>query len=152
MLGANVRPEPSSEWEIGHSQINLHDIGKKLFRTTDDEIFLNQMHQDQVESPPTYETAGGLLSKDQKIEVWGHSPHTKVQGVYLMNRLFTSQAHMAFDPQMVRREIQMRIDSGALQDMALAEEAKGNSHLEHDGEVLAAAILRFFHYEDDGLE
>lgn len=46
----------------------------------------------------------------------------------------------------------MRVDSGSIEDMAHADKATETSHLEHDGEVVAAAILRFFHLEDDGID
>lgn len=151
LLGAGTEPHPEGKWEIGHSRIELHPIGKKLFRTDDDHIHLHQMHQDHVVSAPTASSAQGLLSDDQKVEVWGHSPHTAIQGIYIMNRVFTTQAHLAFDAKMVEREIQMRVDSGSIKDLDLAKEAADTGHLEHDGEVVAKAILRFFHFEDDGL-
>jgi GMP synthase-like glutamine amidotransferase len=143
----------TGEWELGHSRIDLQPIGKKLFRTEEDHIHLHQMHQDNVVSPPSSSTTD-LLSPDQEVHVWGSSEHTKVQGLYVLNRIFTSQAHMAFDEEMVKREIQMRIDSGAIKedDEDERKRAVETSHLEHDGEELAAAILRFLHWEDDGIE
>lgn len=151
-LGAKVGPAPSQDWEIGHSKVSLHKLGKKLYKTSEDEIYLNQMHQDQVMTVPQPETSGGLLDPSQKVHVWGHSPHTSIQGVYLLNRLFTTQAHLAFDESMVRREIQMRVDSGSIKDREHAQKASDTAHLEHDGEAVASAILRFFHLEDDGIE
>jgi hypothetical protein len=53
---------------------------------------------------------------------------------------------------MVKREIEMRVEAGSIKDLKHADEASETSHLEHDGEVAAAAILRFFHFEDDGIE
>ncbi|OAR01315.1 hypothetical protein LLEC1_03746 [Akanthomyces lecanii] len=61
------------------------------------------MHQDQVAEKPTAKSAGGLLSDDAEIAVWGSSDHTPVQGLYIPNKPFTSQAHMAFDADMVER-------------------------------------------------
>jgi GMP synthase-like glutamine amidotransferase len=151
-LGGKVGPAPSGDWELGHSKLSLHKIGKKLFRTTDDEIYLHQMHQDTVLTCPQPETSDSLLDPSQKVVVWGHSPHTKIQGIYLLNRLFTTQAHLAFDSAMVKREIEMRVEAGSIKDLKHADEASDSSHLEHDGEVAAAAILRFFHFEDDGIE
>ena len=151
LLGAKVRA--AGEWELGHSRIDLKPIGKKLFRTKDDFIHLHQMHQDNVVSSPSSSTTD-LLSSDQEVHVWGSSKHTQVQGLYVLNRIFTSQAHMAFDQKMVKREIQMRIDSGAISedDESERKRAVETSHLEHDGVELASAILRFFHWEDDGIE
>ena len=151
LLGAEVKA--TGDWELGHSSINLSPIGKKLFRTDDDTIHLHQMHQDQVVKPPSV-SSSDLLPKDATVHVWGHSDHTSVQGLYIRNRIFTTQAHMAFDDKMVKREIQMRIDSGSIKDKDDEEKRKAveTSHLEHDGGIVAAAILRFFHFEDDGLE
>jgi len=151
LLGAEVKS--TGEWELGHSRIDLKPVGKKLFRTKDDYIHLHQMHQDHVVTPPST-SSSDLLSSDQKVEVWGSSGHTEVQGLYVRNRIFTSQAHMAFDEKMVKREIQMRIESGGIDDddEEVKERAVETSHLEHDGVELASAILRFFHWEDDGIE
>ena len=149
--GAEVKS--TGEWELGHSRIDLKPIGRKLFRTDSDHIHLHQMHQDNVVSPPSSETSD-LLSPEQEVHVWGSSKHTKVQGLYVLNRIFTSQAHMAFDQKMVKREIQMRIDSGGIDedDEDERKRAVETSHLEHDGVELASSILRFFHWEDDGIE
>ncbi|KAK1623763.1 GMP synthase [Colletotrichum phormii] len=152
MLGAEVAPAPSEDWELGHCRIELSPVGKQLFKTEDDHVHLHQMHQDQVVAPPTTESSKGLLKPSNKVDVWGHSEHTKVQGVYIKGRLFTSQAHLAFDEDMVKRQIQMRIDSGGIQDMEHADQAAETAHWEHDGDLVAAAILRFFHGDDDEIE
>lgn len=108
------------------------------------------MHQDQVVSPPTPESANGLLDKDTKVDCWGTSPHTGVQGLYIHNRLFTSQAHVGFDEDMVKRQIAMREESGGIQDKEHASRAKETAHLGHDGEEVAKAILRVIRTDDDG--
>lgn len=64
------------------------------------------------------------------------------------------QAHLAFDEDMVKKEIEMRVKNGAIdkgdkEEVIRATETAG---LEHDGEVVAAALLRFWAYEDDGIE
>jgi GMP synthase-like glutamine amidotransferase len=85
--------ESTGEWELGHSRIDLTPIGKKLFKTDEDHIHLHQMHQDHVTSPPSHKTTD-LLNAGDKVHVWGKSPHTEVQGLYVRNRVFTTQAHM----------------------------------------------------------
>ncbi|TLS31278.1 hypothetical protein PpBr36_02338 [Pyricularia pennisetigena] len=151
LLGAEVRPSPSQDWELGHSQINLTVVGQRLFQTDDQVVHLHQMHQDHVAAPPTYSSANGLLAEDTQVAVWGSSSHTNVQGVYIPRRMFTVQAHLAFDEQMVKREMEMRIEQGAIEgkDRETAERAAETAHLDHDGDVVAAAILRFFHGDDD---
>lgn len=151
LLGAEVKPAPTGDWELGHSAIELNPIGQRLFRTKDTMVYLHQMHQDQVVSPPSHKTANGLLAEDTEVHVWGSSDHTKVQGLYIANRLFTSQAHLAFDADMVKRQIQMRVDSGGIQDMEHADQAAETAHLEHDGQQVAKAILRLFRFDDDGV-
>lgn len=91
MLGADV--DATGEWELGHSRIDLNPIGQKLFKTEEDHIHLHQMHQDHVVSPPSHKSTD-LLKEGDKVHVWGRSEHTKVQGLYVLNRVFTSQAHM----------------------------------------------------------
>ena len=91
-----------------------------------------------------------------KVHVWGSSDHTPVQGIYVLNRLLTVQAHLAFDEEMVNREIEMRVEKGAIEDDGKDEEevsrAKETAGMEHDGQVVAMALLRFWAYDDDGIE
>ncbi|KAL2812226.1 class I glutamine amidotransferase-like protein [Aspergillus cavernicola] len=150
LLGGSVGPAPSQDWELGHCRITLSPVGQRLFRTCADHVHLHQMHQDQVVSPPTAASAGpDMLSPDTKIACWGRSEHTPVQGLYIQNRLFTTQAHLAFDEDMVRRQIQMRVDSGGIKDLGHADRAADTADLEHDGVEVAKAILRLFVYDDD---
>lgn len=144
-------PSPTNDWELGHNAITLTPVGKRLFRTHDDKVYLHQMHQDQVLEAPTVESSNGLLKPDTDVHVWGTSNHTSIQGLYIPNRLFTSQAHLAFDEDMVKRQIQMRIDSGGIKDLEHADRAAETADLEHDGEQVASAILRLFRYDDDGM-
>jgi GMP synthase-like glutamine amidotransferase len=109
------------------------------------------MHQDQVAEAPTVQSAQGLLPDDAKMYVWGSSDHTEIQGLYLRDRLFTTQAHLAFDEKMVKHEIEMRVEEEAIKDKEQVDEAKETASFAHDGEVVARAILRFFHGEDDGI-
>lgn len=152
MLGADVAPAETQDWELGHSRIDLSPVGKRLFRTDDSSVYLHQMHQDHVVAPPSPEHSNGLLKPGTRVDVWGHSSHTKVQGVYIQGRLFTTQAHLAFDEDMVKRQIQMRVDSGSIEDKDHADSAAETAHWQHDGDVVAAAILRFFHGDDDSIE
>jgi hypothetical protein len=92
-----------------------------------------------------------MIPQDVEIAVWGSSPHTAVQGLYIPNRLFTTQAHLAFDEDMVRRQIQMRVDKGSIQDIEHADRAAETADLDHDGVRVAEAILRLFVYDDDGM-
>lgn len=152
MLGSDIESAASTDWELGHSKITLNAVGQRLFRTDKPEIYLHQMHQDYVVAPPTVESSAGLLAPGTNIEVWGHSEHTGVQGVYIRGKLFTAQAHLAFDEGMVKSQIQMRVDQGSIEDKEHADQAGETGDLDHDGDVAAAAILRFFHDEDDQIE
>jgi len=152
LLGARVAPSPDSDWELGRCAVTLHPVGKRLFRTDDDDVYLHQMHMDHVVAAPDPATSGGLLADDAKVEVWGHSEHTAVQGVYVRGRLFTTQAHLAFDEDMVKRQIEMRVEAGSIEDVEHADRAAETADLRHDGDVVAGAILRFFHDEDEDIE
>lgn len=151
MLGGKVEGTPTGRWELAHTPMKLTDVGQYLFRTSDDTIHLHQMHQDQVTSVPSHKTTP-LLSPDDEIRVWASTEHTPVQGIYLRDRLFTSQGHLGFDEQMVHRQIEMRQQSGGIKDDKHALEAKETAALIHDGVTVAAAILRFFHGEDRNLK
>ena len=131
--------------------MKLTAVGRYLFRTHDDIIYLHQMHQDQVTTVPSHKTTS-LLSPDDEVRVWASTEHTAVQGIYLQDCLFTSQGHLGFDEEMVHRQIEMRQESGGIKDDKLAMEAKETVSLIHDGVIVAVAILRLYHGEDRDLK
>ncbi|PKY05308.1 class I glutamine amidotransferase-like protein [Aspergillus campestris IBT 28561] len=150
LLGGSVGPAPSQDWELGHCRIMLTPVGQRLFGTREDHVHLHQMHQDQVLTLPTSASAGhDLLPPDTEVLCWGRSEHTPVQGLYIPDRLFTTQAHLAFDQDMVKRQIQMRVDRGGIKDLEHAGQAAETAHLEHDGVEVAKAILRLFMDDKD---
>lgn len=151
LLGASVEPTPGGQWELAHTDMSLSPIGKKLFRTEDEKLSLHQMHQDQVSTAPSAETTD-LLKKDQKVHIWASTEHTKIQGLYIKDRMFTTQGHLGFDEKMVHRQIEMRQDAGSVKDDEHAKEAKETAHMKHDGLVVAAAIVRFFHGDDHDID
>ncbi|KAL8960289.1 MAG: hypothetical protein Q9193_002977 [Seirophora villosa] len=153
-LGAKVDSTPDEKWELAHTPITLTPMGAKLFNNPPDGIVhLHQMHQDHVVYPPSSSTTSLLSEKhDGDIHVWGSSATTEVQGVYIRKRLFTTQGHLGFDEDMVKRQIRLRIESGSIdreEDRAELESAWDTAEAEHDGVVVAGAILRFFHGDDD---
>lgn len=108
------------------------------------------MHQDQVTGVPSAATTD-LLAAGQKVHVWASTPRTRVQGLYVRDRLFTSQGHLGFDARMVRRQVAIRMQAGTVEEGkhdAQIRYAEETARLEHDGAVIAAAILRFFHGDD----
>ncbi|APA05669.1 hypothetical protein SS1G_02004 [Sclerotinia sclerotiorum 1980 UF-70] len=150
-LGAKVEQEPAGNWELAHTPMDLTPVGQRLFKTKDKKLSLHQMHQDQVTTVPSASTTD-LLSEDDRVEVWASTEHTKIQGLYLRERLFTSQGHLGFDEQVVHREIDMRVESGGIEDMNVAEQGKDTAHLRHDGIKVAGAILRFFYGDDRDIQ
>ncbi|RYO82376.1 hypothetical protein DL766_004744 [Monosporascus sp. MC13-8B] len=152
VLGSEVKPNPGGEWELAHTALDLTEVGRKLFGLPEGEtrIHLHQMHLDHVINAPSPETTD-LLGPGTKVHVWGRSEHTDVQGVYIQRRLFTSQGHMEFDDKMVRRQLEMRVKSGAV-TLDEATEAAEKADWMHDGLRVAQAVLRFFHGDDDAIE
>ncbi|KNG44675.1 hypothetical protein TW65_08600 [Stemphylium lycopersici] len=148
-LGATVKPQKNGEWELSHQPIYLSNIGRELFDlpATESKIHLHQMHLDHVVNPPSPDTTD-LIPKGTKVHVWGTSEHTGVQGVYIQKRLFTTQGHMEFDEKLVKRQLQMRVDSGSV-DKKDANGAAERADWMHDGLLVAKAVLRFFHGDDD---
>jgi GMP synthase-like glutamine amidotransferase len=148
-LGATVKPQKDGEWELSHQPIQLSDIGRHLFNLpeTETKIHLHQMHLDHVVNPPSTETTD-LIPQDTKVHVWGTSDHTGVQGVYIHKRLFTTQGHMEFDEALVKRQLEMRVESGSVSKQD-ADEAAERADWMHDGLLVAKAVLRFFHGDDD---
>ena len=153
-LGATVEPTPGEAWELAHTSLGLTAVGQKLFKTADATLNVHQMHQDQVSTVPSPLTTD-LLHDRQKVHVWASTDHTPVQGLYVRDRLFTSQGHLGFDGKMVRRQVELRLQAGAIEPGkhdAQVRYAEETAHLEHDGLVVAAAILRFFHGDDHDVD
>ena len=148
-LGSEVKPEENDKWELAHTPIALTDVGRWLFRLPSSEthIRLHQMHLDHVVDPPSASKTD-LLDPSTEVHVWGTSDHTGVQGVYIPKRLFTTQGHMEFDEREVKRQLEMRVESGAV-EKSDAEEASLRAEWMHDGLLVAKAVLRFFHGDDD---
>ena len=147
-LGSTVEPTPEGRWELAHTKVHLTNVGQQLFEVDDTDIYLHQLHQDHVVDVPSCSTTY-LLSKsdNDKVRVWGSTQDTPIQGVYLADRLFTSQGHLGFDAKTVERQVQDRVESGGIKCADQAERAKMTSDMEHDGLIVAKAILRLFHGE-----
>ncbi|PWN94990.1 class I glutamine amidotransferase-like protein [Tilletiopsis washingtonensis] len=154
LLGGAVEQHPGEKWELSHTSMQLTRVGKQLFRTDDDELALHQMHQDRVTRLPSPSSSGGLLPADATVHVWASSPHTSIQGIYIRDRVFSTQGHLGFDDTMVRRQIELRKKAGSINESDALEvaEAEEKAHLEHDGVVVAGAILRFFHGDAHDIE
>lgn len=150
-LGSDVKPEANGEWELAHTPIIVSDIGRRLFdlKPNEDRIHLHQMHLDHVVNPPSVATTD-LLPRGTKVHVWGTSEHTGVQGVYIHKRLFSTQGHMEFNETMVHRQLEMRVKAGSVSQTD-ADEAAESADWMHDGLVVAQAVLRFFHGDDDDI-
>lgn len=58
---------------------------------------------------------------------------------------------MEFDEKMVKRQLEMRVEAGSVAKCE-ADEAAERADWMHDGQVVAQAVLRFFHGDDDGFE
>lgn len=108
------------------------------------------MHLDHVVNTPSPQTTD-LLKPGTDVHVWATTDHTQVQGVYIQKRLFTSQGHMEFSERHVKRQLEMRVQAGSV-EQADADEAATRAGWRHDGEVVAKAVLRFFHGDDDTVE
>jgi GMP synthase-like glutamine amidotransferase len=151
LLGGEVEGHPSGKWELAHTQMRLSGVGQQLFRTQDQKLALHQMHQDYVSRAPTVHTAPGMLSPRAKVHVWASTDHTEIQGLYMRDRLFTTQGHLGFDENMVKRQIEIRQEKGSVDD-GQGEEGKEYAHMRHDGLVVARALVRFFHGEDHDID
>lgn len=105
------------------------------------------MHLDHVVNAPSPDTTD-LLAPGTAVHVWATTDHTEVQGVYIQKRLFTSQGHMEFNERHVKRQLEMRVEAGSV-EQSVANEAAERADWMHDGLVVAKAVLRFFHGDDD---
>ncbi len=128
--------ESGQDWELALTEIKLTPDGKKLFALEGerDVIKLHQMHSDKV------------LTVPEGARVWGTSEHSEIQGMYIPGRLFTTQGHVGFDRNMVEKNLDARVAKELLSEEE-AGDARARAHLEHDGELVARAILRFIRFE-----
>ena len=145
-LGSTVEPTKGSKWELSYTAIDLTPLGEELFQRKSP-IHLHQMHQDHVINAPSSNTSK-LLMDDEEVYIWGSSDTTPIQGVYLKDRLFTSQGHLGYDEKMVRKHVEHRNEKGLVENDTKVEEAIEKSGWKHDGQVVANSILRFFHGDD----
>lgn len=58
---------------------------------------------------------------------------------------------MEFDQRMVKRQLALRVQSGSVREED-ANEASERADAMHDGLLVAKAVLRFFHGDDDKVE
>jgi GMP synthase-like glutamine amidotransferase len=150
LLGGTIEQHPGKKRELSHTSMDLTPIGQKLFHTQDKQLSLHQMHQHHVTKWPSARMSNGMLDEGTKVHVWASSEHTEIQGVYIKDRIFTTQGHLGFDEKMVHRQIELPRQTGGIDkdDAKEVTEAQEKAHLEHDGLVVAGAILRFFHGDD----
>lgn len=55
-------------------------------------------------------------------------------------------------PQMVKHQMEMRLAGGGIKDEDHVDEAAEMADWTHDGEVIAAAMLRIFYREDHDVD
>ncbi|KAJ3177995.1 hypothetical protein HDU85_005715 [Gaertneriomyces sp. JEL0708] len=140
-LGGRLGSGPTG-WELARTRIHLTDTGKHFFGVDSDDIHLHQLHQDEVVECPTHASSDGLLKPDENVEVWGSSDKCKVQGLYIRGRMFTTQGHLELADELVRIQVEHHVDEGAV-EQHVADKANEKENTEHDGEMVAGAILRF---------
>jgi hypothetical protein len=50
---------------------------------------------------PSSKSSGGLIEDDSSLHVWGSLKDIHIQGLYIQERLFTSQGHLGYDEKMI---------------------------------------------------
>ncbi|TGZ76747.1 class I glutamine amidotransferase-like protein [Ascodesmis nigricans] len=151
LLGGTISNHPTT-WELSHTRITLTSTGKQIFSTDSPHIHLQQFHQDFVSTPPSPGASDGMLEPDTHIAVWGESEDCPIQGFYVRRKLLTTQGHLGYDEAMVRENIELAQEHGRLRRGREVERAKERSELEHDGDLVGGAILRFLAGWDDEFE
>lgn len=107
------------------------------------------MHQDHVLTLPTPASSHGLLKPPHDtVKVWGSSKKCEIQGLYIKGKLFTTQGHLETDETVIGHYVESHIEKGHVEGEE-AEKARERVELEHDGDVVAGAILRFFADRDE---
>jgi len=115
-------------WEASVTAIDLTKRGQEIFGRPS--LALHQMHRDAV-----YEYPEG-------VEELAYTDKCSVQGMYVVNKLFTVQGHPEFTEEIVREILATRHASGIFNDEAY-EDTVGRVDKYQDGLVVAQAFLRF---------
>ncbi|KAI5795667.1 class I glutamine amidotransferase-like protein [Geopyxis carbonaria] len=150
LLGGHVDRHPET-WELAYTEIKLSPIGQRLFDA--EQIGLHMMHQDHVVTAPVDTSKVDSGKEKRRVAVWGSSKDCEVQGLYACRRILTSQGHLGYDEAMVRESIEQHEKQGTLEKGSEeTERAKEKSELEHDGDVVGGAVVRFFAGLDDEIE
>ncbi|RPA75908.1 GMP synthase [Ascobolus immersus RN42] len=147
-LGATLSSD-SGTWELSNTEIHLKEIGKELFDTDDDTIHLLEMHQDHVQTLPTVNSSEGILKPPYDfVQIWGSSKKCAIQGLYIKGKMFTTQGHLEVDEVVSKHYVESHIKKGHVDD-GEEEEARKRLELDHDGDRVAGAVLRFFADRDE---
>ncbi|KHJ34022.1 putative glutamine amidotransferase class-i [Erysiphe necator] len=115
-------------WEVGVTNVELTERGRKVFRTS--RLALHQMHRDEV------------LVASRHVELLGSTAACANQGMYDYRRLFTIQAHPEYNEEIVTELLQIRHDKGILSNRVF-HDAMERAKLPHDGILVGEAFLRF---------
>lgn len=85
-----------------------------------------------------------LLGQDQNVKVWGSTETCPIQGLYVRERLFTTQGHLGGEEAMVRENIEEKQKDGTLERDPEVERAKERAELECDGGWLWVRCCAFW--------
>lgn len=75
------------------------------------------------------------------VEGLGYSSRCNVQGMYRKARLLSVQGHPEFNEKIVDELLELR--RGVVLDDETYNDGKSRAHDKHDGEVVAAAFVKF---------
>ena len=107
------------------------------------------MHQDHVLTLPTVNSSEGLLKPPyDRVQIWGSSKKCPIQGLYIKGKMFTTQGHLEVQEAVARSYVESHIDKGHVDD-GEEEDARKRLELDHDGDIVAGAVLRFFADRDE---
>ncbi|CAO3621239.1 unnamed protein product [Mucor hiemalis] len=106
MRAAGATSEKNDDgWEIGWTEVELNDEGRKIFKSDKQILRLNQFHQDHVPVlPKGFKTLASTHHSPNQIVVSENGQCISVQG------------HPEFDRDLMRTMIKTRMDNGALDE------------------------------------
>ncbi|EGN94380.1 hypothetical protein SERLA73DRAFT_188231 [Serpula lacrymans var. lacrymans S7.3] len=129
-------------WEIGVTEMQLTDVGKKVFGV--DSINIQQMHRDHVPAvPPSFHLLGStdITMNHGMVRFSPSSPSANPVSLSLKDiQILTIQGHPEFTESIVKLVVDDRSGRGVISP-EVAEEARRRASLQNDGVSIVGKTL-----------
>ncbi|KXN69793.1 class I glutamine amidotransferase-like protein [Conidiobolus coronatus NRRL 28638] len=120
-------------WEVGPFKIKVNNKYSKLFGLSDNELTLNQMHQDYAVRFPSIPT----------LEPFGTTELCQFQGFYEPCKLLGVQGHPEYTEDHIKKIVNYRVSSGIFSEEFEKNVNNKQDELKDEGLRFSQSIVRF---------